>query len=326
MSKDRAHPLKTIQQPFRPARVTVVMVTCIPSSSGYYQDRYRILKICIQSLIKHAGEPFDLLVFDNGSEPTVVDFLVALRNSGAIQYLTLSEKNIRLAPALNAAFAAAPGELIAYTDDDVFFYPKWLSKQLEILDQFPNVGIVGGQLVLGDAIHSSVKVVAKNNGICIEPFSVPRSWVEKWCKNMNLDVDCYIETDAANGTEYFKISSHGVEALSGGTGYSYVFSKQLLAEVPKFKNLGSGVEAKWHKSVDERGLMRLTTPDITTDHIGNVLDDYWVREADRFGIAAELSSNKFVGMKRKSGNWLIRRSKVQRTLKWVIGRLSRLIY
>ena len=326
MSKDRPHPLKMVTQPFQPARVTVVMVTCIPSSSGYYEDRLHILKICIQSLVKHAGEAFDLLVFDNGSESSVVDYLVDLRNSGAIQYLFLSQKNIRLAPALNIALNAAPGEVIAYTDDDVFFYPEWLSKHLEILNQFPDVGTVGGQALVGDRLHDSVEVAAKKNDIDIEPFSIPEPWTEKWCKNMNIDLERHLETDVADGREYFRISSNGVSALSGGPGYAYVFNKSLLSDIPKFENLGSGIEYRWHETVDKSGLMRLSTPEVTTDHIGNVLDDEWIAEAARYGIDQEIGSSKMAGMKSKPGNWLLRRSKAQRTIRWVIGRLSRVVY
>ena len=34
------------------------------------------------------------------------------------------------------------GEIIAYTDSDVLFSPKWLSGSVEILETFPNVGMV----------------------------------------------------------------------------------------------------------------------------------------------------------------------------------------
>jgi hypothetical protein len=38
--------------------------------------------------------------------------------------------------------AGAPGEIIAYTDSDVLFSPKWLSRSVEILETFPSVGMV----------------------------------------------------------------------------------------------------------------------------------------------------------------------------------------
>jgi hypothetical protein len=44
--------------------------------------------------------------------------------------------------AWNSMLQAAPGEIIAYTDNDAFFYPGWLSKSLAVLEIFPNVGMV----------------------------------------------------------------------------------------------------------------------------------------------------------------------------------------
>jgi hypothetical protein len=44
--------------------------------------------------------------------------------------------------AWNVMLAGAPGEIIAYTDSDVLFSPKWLSRSVEILETFPNVGMV----------------------------------------------------------------------------------------------------------------------------------------------------------------------------------------
>jgi glycosyltransferase involved in cell wall biosynthesis len=61
---------------------------------------------------------------------------------GHIQYLILSEKNMGKGGAWNVMLAGAPGEIIAYTDSDVLFSPGWLSRSVEILETFPNVGMV----------------------------------------------------------------------------------------------------------------------------------------------------------------------------------------
>ncbi len=86
--------------------------------------------------------PFDLMVFDNGSCPEVREYLVSEKEEGRIQYLILSEKNMGKGGAWNVMLAGAPGEIIAYTDSDVLFSPKWLSRSVEILETFPNVGMV----------------------------------------------------------------------------------------------------------------------------------------------------------------------------------------
>ncbi len=58
--------------------------------------------------------------------------------------LLLSQRNIGKIDALRILFNAAPGEIIAYNDDDIFFYPGWLEAHLEILDSFPKAGMVSG--------------------------------------------------------------------------------------------------------------------------------------------------------------------------------------
>jgi glycosyltransferase involved in cell wall biosynthesis len=72
----------------------------------------------------------------------VRDFLIQEKEEGRIQYLILSEKNMGKGGAWNVMLAGAPGEIIAYTDSDVLFSPKWLSRSVEILETFPNVGMV----------------------------------------------------------------------------------------------------------------------------------------------------------------------------------------
>jgi glycosyltransferase involved in cell wall biosynthesis len=64
------------------------------------------------------------------------------KEEGRIQYLILSEKNVGKGGAWNVIFGGAPGEIIAYTDADVLFSPNWLSRSVEILETFPNVGMV----------------------------------------------------------------------------------------------------------------------------------------------------------------------------------------
>ncbi len=100
------------------------------------------MKVCMESMRKDAGLPFDLMVLDNGSCPEVRDFLVKEKEEGRIQYLILAEKNMGKGGAWNVMLAGAPGEIIAYTDSDVLFSPKWLSRSVEILEIFPKVGMV----------------------------------------------------------------------------------------------------------------------------------------------------------------------------------------
>ena len=136
------NPAKFVKDVARPERITVALLNYIPFLSGFYAETLDVLKVSLESMRKDAGLPFDLMVFDNGSCAEVRDFLVKEKEEGRIQYLILSEKNMGKGGAWNVMLAGAPGEIIAYTDSDVLFSPKWLSRSVEILETFPNVGMV----------------------------------------------------------------------------------------------------------------------------------------------------------------------------------------
>ena len=136
------NPAKFVKDVARPERITVTLLNYIPFLSGFYAETLDVLKVCLESVRKDAGLPFDLMVFDNGSCAEVRDFLVKVKNDGRIQYLILSEKNMGKGGAWNVIFGGAPGEIIAYTDSDVLFSPNWLKRSVEILETFPNVGMV----------------------------------------------------------------------------------------------------------------------------------------------------------------------------------------
>ncbi len=136
------NPAKFVKDVAKPERITVALLNYIPFLSGFYAETLDVLKVSLESMRKDAGLPFDLMVFDNGSCAEVRDFLVKEKEEGRIQYLILSEKNMGKGGAWNVMLAGAPGEIIAYTDSDVLFSPKWLSRSVEILETFPNVGMV----------------------------------------------------------------------------------------------------------------------------------------------------------------------------------------
>src|SRR5512133_167586 len=136
------NPAKYVKEVAKPARITVAVLNYIPFLSGFYADALEVLKVCLDSIRASADLPYDLMVFDNGSCEEVRQYLLDEHTAGRIQFLTLSEKNLGKGGAWNMILAGAPGEIIAYTDSDAYFYPGWLSRSLQLLETFPNVGMV----------------------------------------------------------------------------------------------------------------------------------------------------------------------------------------
>ena len=131
------NPGKYLKEVAQPERITLAVLNYIPFQSGFFADTLAVLKTCLESARTEAGLPFDLMVFDNGSCPEVQDWLLNEQREGRIQYLFLSEKNLGKGGAWNIILSGAPGEVIAYADSDVLFYPGWLKASLDLLETFP---------------------------------------------------------------------------------------------------------------------------------------------------------------------------------------------
>ena len=102
------NPAKFVKDVARPQRITVALLNYIPFLSGFYAETLDVLKVCMESMRKDAGLPFDLMVFDNGSCAEVRDFLIKEKEEGRIQYLILAEKNMGKGGAWNTMLAGHP--------------------------------------------------------------------------------------------------------------------------------------------------------------------------------------------------------------------------
>jgi hypothetical protein len=168
------NPAKFAKDVARPQRITAAMLTYIPFLSGFYAETLDVLKVSLESMRVDAGLPFDLLVFDNGSCPEARDYLIKEKEDGRIQYLILSEKNVGKGGAWNVILAGAPGEIIAYADSDVLFSPSWLSRSVEILETFPNVGMVTARpFRTPPEYYSATLAWARQNAILEEGQFIP---------------------------------------------------------------------------------------------------------------------------------------------------------
>jgi hypothetical protein len=136
------NPAKFVKDVVKPARVTVAVLNYIPFLNGFYAEMLDVLKANLNSIWENTDLPYDLMVFDNASCGEVRQYLLDEHEAGRIQYLVLSEKNVGKGGAWNVILGGAPGEIITYTDNDCFFHKGWLSRSVELLETYPNVGMV----------------------------------------------------------------------------------------------------------------------------------------------------------------------------------------
>ncbi len=265
------NPAKFVKDVARPERVTVALLNYIPFLSGFYAETLDVLKVSLESMRKDAGLSFDLMVFDNGSCPEVREYLVKEKEEGRIQYLILSEKNMGKGGAWNVMLAGAPGEIIAYTDADVLFSPNWLSRSVELLETFPNVGMVTARPYrTSPELYSSTLEWAKKNATLEEGQFIP--WETFLEFNLSLgqteeeNVKVYAETSD------WRIQYKGVTALAGASHWQFTAYKSTLGQfLPFDMDKPMGQVRQLDKRMNDAGLLRLMLPDPLAMNMSNTL-------------------------------------------------------
>ena len=265
------NPAKFVKDVARPERITAALLNYIPFLSGFYAETLDVLKVCLDSMRREAGLPFDLMVFDNGSCPEVREFLVGEKEAGRIQYLVLSEKNMGKGGAWNLMLAGAPGEIIAYTDSDVLFSPGWLKRSVEILEAFPNVGMVTARpFRTPPEFYESTLDWARRDAEPEQGQFIP--WETFLEFNLSLG-----QTEEENRKVYaettdWRLTYKGVSAMAGASHWQFTAYKSTLQQfLPFDMDKPMGQVRQLDKRMNDAGLLRLMVPDPLAMNLSNTL-------------------------------------------------------
>lgn len=289
------NPSRGKKSDYTPARVTVAVLTYVPNSLGYFENRLEVTKTCLQSIIHNTSLPCDLMVFDNASRPELVDYLRQLKDEGAIDFLMLSQRNIGKIGALQLMFKAAPGEVIAYCDDDVFYLPGWLERSLEVLDTYPNAGVVSGMYIkshMKEGVASTLKF-AQSKGVQVQKGSLVDPELERhYMEQMGRTPEKYKEETA--GLEDVLITYKGMQVWASAGHYQFVCKKSAILEaLPKTwsSNL-MGQMRDLDVAIDKLGLLRLCTHPPVLRLLGNQIDAAAAKIIAQYGVDVQAASSK----------------------------------
>ena len=276
MTRIGQNPAKFVKEVAKPARITVAVLNYIPFLSGFYAEMDGVLKACLNSIYQtKLDEDFDVLVFDNGSCDEIKQYLLKEQAEGRIQYLFLSEKNLGKGGAWNMIFDGAPGEIIAYTDNDCVFTPDWLEKSVRILETYPDAGMVTARpFRTKEELYSSTLAWADANpdveheqGDLI-PFEVFREFDLSLGQSEEEIAAHYQET-----TDH-RLTYKGVKAMVGASHWQFTAYKKRLAEFLPFQmDRPMGQVRQLDTRINEKGYLRLMTETPCAMNMSNTLDD-----------------------------------------------------
>ena len=275
---------------YKPAPITLAMLTHMPNDIGYFEKRFEVMRTCLESLIAHTPKPYDLIVFDNHSSSEVADYLREMRDQGKIDYLILSNRNIGKMGALQVMFNAAPGEIIAYCDDDVFFLPGWLERHLEVMNTYPKVGMVTGFYIrphMKEGIRSAMEF-SKQKGVSVRTGKlIPKELELHYMDNTGRTREQFLKE--TRGLEDVELTYKNVKTLVSAGHYQFVTRKEIILDaLPKvWQNQLMGKMREIDLQIDLMGYLRLCTTPPTIRLLGNVINPEMAEEIRKFGFAVK---------------------------------------
>ena len=103
---------------------------------------------CIKSVIKQSYKSIELIVIDDGSTDDSIEILIALAEKYQFQFIR--QKNMGLTQTLNKALSLSKGEYIAPLGSDDCWLLDKIEKQVEFMQQHPDIAVVAGNILVFD--------------------------------------------------------------------------------------------------------------------------------------------------------------------------------
>lgn len=254
------NPIKQLQSVAKPQRVTAAVLNHIPFLDGFYADLLKVLDTSLTSLRENAGTPFDLLVYDNGSCAEARAYLLREFEQGLIQTLILADRNMGKGGAWNVMLQAAPGEIVAYADNDVLYYPDWLTESVKVLETYPNVGMVTSRPYHSkpDLYSASVDWAENTPGAIVDRgHLIEPQWMREFLLSLGRTEE---EINADLVEEDVRITFKSVTTFCGASHWQFVAWKRVLQEfLPIDLTKPMGQVLRLDQMVNERKYLRLMT-------------------------------------------------------------------
>lgn len=245
-------------------------ITHLPSLEGYHENRFEVVKVSLTTMRENAGLNCKTLVWDNGSCQEFRDWLL---NEYKPDYVMLSV-NVGKSIARASILRMLPPEtIVGVADDDMYFYPDWFKAQVELMEFFPNVGQVSGYPVRTQMRWGNKRTLEWGRKVAIveEGNFIPAEWDKDFCTSIGRDYEWHKNYTREDMDK--RITYRGVSAYAVAHHCQFICEAGKIALLTRFDAEAMADEKPFDWAVDNTGMLRLTTINRYTRHIGNVLDD-----------------------------------------------------
>ena len=242
----------------------------LPNFEGYHKERFEVVKTSLTTMRENAGLDCQILVWDNGSCQEFRDWLLNEYKPDAV----VLSMNVGLSNARAGLVRMLPPEVIlGVADDDMYYYPDWFKAQVELMKYFPNVGQVSGYPVRTQMRWGNKRTLewARKVAIVEEGSFIPAEWDRDYCTSIGRDYEWH-KKQTENDMDY-RITYRGVQAYAFAHHCQFICKVKLLANLMRFTTEAMSDDKPFDWAVDNTGMLRLTTINRYTRHMGNVMDD-----------------------------------------------------
>ena len=326
------NPAKLGTLAYQPRNLGVAVLTHAPSQEGYFAESWQVFCHQLASLRAHTPEPFDFLVFDNGSCREIQEQLQGLQGKGWIQWLFLSRENMGKTGALNAILGAMPNEWICYADSDVLFRPGWLEASRAIAASFPKAGLVTAQPCFFDILRGEGKAHLALEGNPVYEFGEigpAQATVEDYCRGIGASPEESVKYKSMR-LRTITDTKAKVRAVLGASHMQFLAKRDVLRSVlplPAARVLDPAEDREMDLRIDQQGYLHLSTVEAHVFHMGNAVDERLLEELARLEISPRIAARVDVVVPEKGVLYRVLSSAAQHPrLRWRLAWLYRTLY
>lgn len=268
--------MRTAHNPNRTGRVAgygpvvVGAITHLPDmDSVYHHDRFEVVQASLNSMRRNAGMDCEIMVWDNGSCREFTAWLLEVYEP---DYVMLSANIGKASARAGMVRMLPPTTIVGVADDDMYYYPDWLLEQVRLLQHFPNVGQVSGYPVRTQFRWGNRRTLewAQKHATLEEGKFIPEEYDRDFCTSIGRDYA--FQVDYTKGDMDKRITYRGKQAYGVAHHCQWIGYAGKIAPFCKHDLDAMGDEKPFDNGIDAAGLLRLTTVQRYTRHIGNKLD------------------------------------------------------